>query len=99
MTFSEYLRSNSASYVKPTANLNGLNFRTAEGKVVGTILMQEPPTEEGEILAWVKSNLNHTVRTSTGSNIISLQAPVDKGFELSGLWDEVPAKAKRKVKA
>lgn len=98
MTFSEYLRSNSASYVKPTANLNGLNFRTSEGKVIGTILMQEPPTEESEILAWVKSNLNHNVRASAGSNIISLQAPVDKGFELTSLWDEPEVKGK-KVKA
>lgn len=99
MTFSEYLRSNAASYVKPTANSNGLNFRTSEGKVVGTILMQEPPTEESEILDWVKSNLNHNVRTSVGSNIISLQAPVDKGFELAGLWDEPAAKSSKKVKA
>lgn len=98
MTLSEFLRSNSASFVKPTANNNGLNFRTSEGKVVATLLMQEPPIEDKEILSWVKDHLNFNVRTSANSNIISIQAPVDKGVSLDLLFEEAPV-SKKKAKA
>lgn len=96
MTFSEFLRSNGGAFIKATANNNGLNVRNAEGQVIATILMTEVP-EEDEVLAWVKARLNHTVATNSQNQIIKLNAPVEKGVALAGLWDE-PAKGK-KVKA
>ena len=88
MTFSEFLRTNSGAFVKPTANNNGLNIRNAEGQLVGTILMTDVPTEESEILAWVKSRLNHTVSSNNQNAIIRLNAPVEKGVSLASLWEE-----------
>lgn len=94
MTFSEFLRTNGGSFVKATANNNGLNIRNAEGSVVATILMTEVPAED-QILQWVKDRLNHTVSTNSQNQIIRLNAPVEKGVELAGLWDE-PKQVSRK---
>lgn len=99
MTFSEFLRSNGGAFIKATANHNGLNVRNAEGQVVATILMTEVP-EEDEVLAWVKARLNYTVSTNSQNQIIKLNAPVDKGVALAGLFeDEVPTESRKKVKA
>lgn len=91
MTFSDFLRTNGGSFVKATANNNGLNIRNAEGQVIATILMTEVP-EEGEVLAWVKARLNHTVSTNSQNAIIRLNAPVDKGVALAGLFEDEPSR-------
>ena len=98
MTFSEFLRNNGGAFIKATANNNGLNVRNTEGQVIATILMTEVP-EEDEVLAWVKSRLNHTVSTNSQNAIIRLNAPVEKGVAIGALWDEPKAKSGRKVKA
>ena len=100
MTFSEFLSQNSASFVKPTANLNGLNFRNAENRVVATVLVENCPQSETEIFQWIKERMNYTVSVNAGNSIIRLNAPVDKGFSLNSLF-ATPAKSKssRKVKA
>lgn len=98
MTFSEFLRTNGGAFIKATANNNGLNVRNAEGQVIATILMTEVP-EEDEVLAWVKSRLNHTVSTNNQNAIIRLNAPVDKGISLADLFDEPKATSRKKVKA
>ena len=98
MTLAEFLQNSNTAFVKPTARQNGLNFRTEDGRITATVLVEDCP-EESEILAWVKARLNHTVRTSPGSNIISINAPVEKGVSLAGLFDEPKAASKKKVKA
>lgn len=98
MTFSEFLRSNGGAFIKATANNNGLNVRNQEGQVIATILMTEVP-EEDEVLAWVKARLNHTVSTNSQNAIIRLNAPVEKGMSLAGLFEDEPAAKGKKVKA
>ena len=97
MTFQEFLSTNAASFVKPTANLNGLNFRNAENRVVATVLVEDCPQSETEIFSWIKERMNYTVSVNAGNSIIRLNAPVDKGFSLDSLF-AAPATGK-KVKA
>ena len=87
MNFQEFLRENQVAFVKPTNNNNGLNFRNKEGQVVATFLTNEVPAEE-DLLQWVKDHFNFTVVQSNGSNIIRLNAPVNKGVELTSLWED-----------
>lgn len=95
MTFSEFLRDNGVAFVKPTNSGNGLNFRTQEGKLVGTMLLNEIPAEEG-ILNWIKERLQYdcnTQETQSGNIMLRISKPrvVDHGLSLAGLFEDDPA--------
>lgn len=102
MNFQDFLRENQVAFVKPTANNNGLNFRTQEGRLVGTTLIPEVPAED-EILGWIKERLTwncNVQETESGNIMLRISKPrvVDYGLNLSGLFDE-PAVKGKKVKA
>lgn len=104
MTLREFFSQNNVAFVKPTANNNGLNFRTQEGRLVGTTLIPEVPAE-GEILGWVKERLGwdcNVQETQSGNIMLRISKPrvVDHGLSLAGLFDEPKTTSKsKKVKA
>lgn len=103
MTLREFFSQNNVAFVKPTANNNGLNFRTQEGRLVGTTLISEVPVED-EILAWVKERLTwncNIQETESGNIMLRISKPrvVDYGLNLAGLFEDEPAKSSKKVKA
>lgn len=95
MTLREFLTNNGASFVKPTQKLTGLNFRNADNKIVCTVLTDNCPEDETGCFQFIRDHANFNVVEQAGSNIIRLSAPVDKGFEMAGLWDE-PKQVSRK---
>lgn len=103
MNFSDFLRDNQVAFVKPTANNNGLNFRTADGRLVATTLIPEVPAEE-DILDWVKERFTwdcNVQESQSGNIILRVSKPrvVDYGTSLAGLFESPKATSKRKVKA
>lgn len=98
MTLTEFLKNSNTAFVKPTQRLNGLNFRTAEGKLTATILMENPPETEGDILTWVKEHLEWNVTTQEDNSIIRVSKPrvIDYGMSLDSLFN-TPVKSKAKA--